>query len=170
MPSLPHGASAKKMPSNTVVAMPEPVTCANLDAVNVGAPVAAGTIKLVSEGTFASRKVLVVQAHNSSWYHARKDEPDFASELVELFAAERDHLRSVQDPHVALLLGGCWDVAKPWQTTMVVEYLEVCALSSIRRRCAQRRFVETALLFGSNIHSIDLLYLDRYFATSLNLS
>jgi hypothetical protein len=111
--------------NNNNSAIDEPITCANVDQIHISAHVAAGSIKLISEGHWGEAKVLVVQPHtNGSFYAAAHREADFGAKLAAVFAEERDRLRAVRRDNVVALLGGCFDAAAPERIALVVPYLE----------------------------------------------
>jgi hypothetical protein len=125
----------------------DPITCETFATrVTVTRNVAAGSVKLISEGTATGvsaeplTKVLVVQPHNGS---LSADRADAAHALVQAFVAEREQLRAVQHPSVARLLGGCWDEMRPFQTALVVEYLETwtAVVDDDRLGLVQRLFI-----------------------------
>lgn len=102
----------------------EPINCANIDQLKITSHVAAGAVKLVSEGVWRQEKVLVIHAHNGTFFHAAHRDADFADRLVAIFAAERDHLRAIRRENVVPLLGGCWDVADAARVAVVLPYLQ----------------------------------------------
>lgn len=120
-PSLPSSPLPSPIlsPSST-----ESITCANIDQVKVTSHLAAGAVKLVSEGVWRQEKVLIVHAHNGTFYRTAHTHADFAQKLVDIFAAERDHLRAIRRDNVVPLLGGCWDVADAARVALVVPYLQ----------------------------------------------
>jgi hypothetical protein len=70
----------------------EAVTCATVASVRIEKTIAAGVVKMISEGTFGGVPVLVIQPYNGTYYqehHKDKGRLDGALSLHRSFAMKR---------------------------------------------------------------------------------